>query len=293
MKRSKSIGFILAIFTVLYMAWCVPQVWADEEADNLFNRGKFEYADDHYQAALDYLKKALARDPDNLEYKYYLALTQIKLGRVNEGVAVMETLVAKDPAQYNKVYFDLGTSYMQLKQWSKAIEMFDKALKIDPRRADVVFNVGIAYLNQEKYPEAVNFFNKAKTVDPKFAQVSEYHIGLCQFKMEQYDRAKTTLETAIRSNPNTPVARNCELLLKNMDIEQRARKPWSLAATVGVQYDDNVNMSPLNDAGISKGSPTTGKGDTSFTGLFSGSYNLLNEREHKVGIRYGYYQNLY
>ncbi|MBF0551095.1 MAG: tetratricopeptide repeat protein, partial [Deltaproteobacteria bacterium] len=196
MKRSKSIGFILAIFAALYMAWCVPQVWADEEADNLFNRGKFEYADDHYKAALDYLKKAVARDPYTLEYKYYLALTQIKLGQVDEGAAVMVTLAEKYPTQYGKVYFDLGPVYMQRKQWSKAIETIDKALKVDPRRADMVFDMAIANLNMERYPEAVNLFNKTKTVDPKFAQVSDYHIGLCQFKMAQYDRAKTTLEAA-------------------------------------------------------------------------------------------------
>jgi len=44
-----------------------------------------------------------------------------------------------------------GLAYHNLKEYQKAIDCFDKVLKIDPNYLDVLYNKGFVYHNLEEY----------------------------------------------------------------------------------------------------------------------------------------------
>ena len=51
--------------------------------------------------------------------------------------------------------------YANKKEYSKAIEMYMKALELNPQYPNCLTNVGIAYLNEENYKASAHYFINA------------------------------------------------------------------------------------------------------------------------------------
>lgn len=67
--------------------------------------------------------------------------------------------------------------YQNLKKYPQAIEMFKKAIELDPTNAGYVFNLGNAYA-QIKDPAAINFYNKTLILDPGYTLAYQALYGL-------------------------------------------------------------------------------------------------------------------
>ena len=64
-----------------------------------------------------------------------------------------------------------------------------------------------------------------------------------------------------------------------------AKKPWKLTASAGIQFDDNVNTSSLDN--------TTGSGDKAAVLEFSAEYKVLDSKALGLEISYNFSQSLY
>jgi tetratricopeptide (TPR) repeat protein len=62
-------------------------------------------------------------------------------------------------------YNDLGVDYVQLNQYSRAIDLYEKAIWMDPWNEFPYHNLGMAYYDLKKYPEAANRFSQALFLD--------------------------------------------------------------------------------------------------------------------------------
>ena len=64
------------------------------------------------------------------------------------------------------------------------------------------YNLGTAYLNEKQYTEAIAAFQKAIALDANFAE-AHAHLGHAYFELDRFDEAGAAAREAIRLNPNS------------------------------------------------------------------------------------------
>lgn len=90
-----------------------------------------------YQRALDDINKAIELKPEDLIYKAELAVINIRVGRSEEALSVLQEALAIDP-DYSEAYRLMGLAHLQLKQREKACDCFAKAKALGDPNVDAL-----------------------------------------------------------------------------------------------------------------------------------------------------------
>ena len=129
-----------------------------------------------------------------------------------------------------------GLAHLDLKDYDKAYQSYQQALKANPQDFDALYNMGVTLINLKKYPEAIAMYDRALAVNPNYADayfsrgqaahnagafdkaVADYNkalelgiknpknqilvaIGISYTEAKQYDRAVAAFDEAIREKP--------------------------------------------------------------------------------------------
>jgi tetratricopeptide (TPR) repeat protein len=78
----------------------------------------------------------------------------------------LETEVLNQPGNM-EAWIQLGHIYFDTEKHEKAINAYEKALKMNPNNTDVLTDLGIMYRRTSQFHKAIEKFNKAIAVDPK------------------------------------------------------------------------------------------------------------------------------
>jgi len=77
----------------------------------------------------------------------------------------LEAEVINNP-QNTQAWIQLGHVYFDTEKYDKAINAYEKALKLNPSNADVLTDLGIMYRRIGQFRKAIEKFDKAVAVDP-------------------------------------------------------------------------------------------------------------------------------
>ena len=69
--------------------------------------------------------------------------------------------LVKQNINKDKLFFLLGTSYLQTKEYDKAINYLDDSIKLNPNFQDAFNNRGIALTKKERYQESIKDYDAA------------------------------------------------------------------------------------------------------------------------------------
>jgi len=134
--------------------------------DSAAARQKFEAASQATEGRDGHVARAIAD-----------ANTSIKGGDKGYALSVMERLLnnedRKKKDQYTPTaadYIELGDAYRALggENGGRAISTYEKALELEPNRAEAVMKQGMVNYNAKLLQEAVNDWTKATTMDPNY-----------------------------------------------------------------------------------------------------------------------------
>jgi predicted membrane-bound spermidine synthase/thioredoxin-like negative regulator of GroEL len=103
-----------------------------------------------------------------------------------------------------RAYFGLGVYFMDVDRYAKAIEAFEKALAIDPKRNNAYYNIGSGYEHMREYPAAIENFRAELSVDPEDEDVP-YRVGRVLVKMNRYEEALEELSSELIDEENSLV----------------------------------------------------------------------------------------
>jgi len=67
-------------------------------------------------------------------------------------------------------YYEIGSAYLQKREFDQAILLLNKSLEINPKYAAAYETRGIIYSSREQFDQAIADFNKALEIDPKYAE---------------------------------------------------------------------------------------------------------------------------
>ena len=90
-----------------------------------------------YQRALDDLAKAIELAPQELLYRAELAVVNIRVGRNEEAIRVLQEALKIEP-KYAEAYRLMGQAYIQLKKKDEACESFAKAKELGDPNVDAL-----------------------------------------------------------------------------------------------------------------------------------------------------------
>ncbi|HXX57529.1 MAG TPA: tetratricopeptide repeat protein [Thermodesulfovibrionales bacterium] len=94
-------------------------------------------------------------------------------------------------------HFQLGVSYLNDNNIQPAFVEFQKALELNPNDKETLNAIGLIYLLKlDDYPKAIDFFQRAVRVDKNFSE-GWNNLGFAYEKAERYNDAVAAYKTAL------------------------------------------------------------------------------------------------
>ncbi len=155
------------------------------------------------EKAAQQFSRAVADDSQNVLACFNLAQTRLKQGKVDEAVTWYEQTLKMDPA-FTQARTGLGIVYRNRKQWSRAIEEFEKALEFGPNYI-ARHNLATIYAQQGGLDQAMKHAREAVKLGPK--QAESYNLlGSIYLLMKQLHEAERSYLQVIELSPRSDTA---------------------------------------------------------------------------------------
>ncbi len=141
------------------------------------------------------LLRAIFEDSDYTDALSKLGVHYYQAGNPSDSLHAFEALESIDP-QYPHLYYNLGLVYRSRKEYSRAIEMYHKALESEPDDSDAWNNLGATYYLAGMREEAAYAFERALELDPGDKNA---RMNLRSLTGDRDDRSKTYRPATIGS----------------------------------------------------------------------------------------------
>ena len=99
-----------------------------------------------------------------------------------------------------EAWYSMGIAYHEIKQYPKAIEAYQQAIRINPEDADVWYNLGHVYCLIKQYPKAIEAYQQAVRINPGFSDFRD-SLRETYITLKQYPEAIEVCQQSIRIDP--------------------------------------------------------------------------------------------
>lgn len=106
----------------------------------------------------------------------------------------------------------LANLNFDIRNWSRAMELYERFLKLKPNDPDALSDLGFCYREQKDFEKALSFFRKAQAANPDHWQSYFNEVVVLGIDLKRFDEADKVLAKLKQMQPN------------NADIEQLAKE---------------------------------------------------------------------
>ncbi len=196
---------VFFLLSQLFLLSCTNTPWHREQADIFLKKGISLIEGGQYIGALKELLEADKNAPNDPVINYYLGVAYHGRGLRDIAMEHFQKAASLKP-DYSEAHNYVGAIYMDMGQWEKAIESFDKALKnyLYATPGLALYNSGWAYYNLQNYDMATTRYLQALQQDKTgvLQPQIEKNMGLIYIKKSNLIQAKEHLEKSIALNPS-------------------------------------------------------------------------------------------
>jgi len=191
--------------------------------------GLSHYGLGEYAAALPYLKKAAADDPQNLQFRMLLARSCLSAKQYQ---CVLDTyheilLLNAESAEADML---AGEALDEMKNTVGAIEQFRAAVKADPREPNVHFGLGYLLWTQNQFDEAAREFEAELVNVPDHAQALAF-LADSYMQTNRSEKAMPLIEKALKIDPDIERAHlDLGILYVDAERQEEAVREFQAAA---------------------------------------------------------------
>ena len=168
---------------------------------------------DQYAEAVALFEEVLAHEPGlNIKVSdpYAEALVGQAAALVEESPTNAESLFLKaiksDPKSV-QAHFQLGHLYMNQKEYTKAIGVYQSVAKLDPSFPETFWNLAFIYAQTKDYPKAEEMYGRVVDLAPRYLDEALYNLAVVQEKQGKRAESIKNLEKALQVNPNNQMAK--------------------------------------------------------------------------------------
>lgn len=142
-----------------------------------------------------------------LVYVFSLSVVTWKRNQLYQNpVLLLEETISRYPDN-DRTYNNLGMIYYDHKEYVKALQCYQNAIKLNPKHSLAYNNLGNTYYGLNEYEKALQYYQKAIEINPNFAD-SYYNVGNLYNGLKEYIKALQYYRKATELNPNSPKAYN-------------------------------------------------------------------------------------
>ena len=129
-----------------------------------------------------------------------IGTTYLQLNNYNKAIEYLKTSINLKP-EFADNYNNIGIAFSEKKNFQKAIEAYEKAIDLKDNYFSAYLNNGIALKNIKKFSSAIKCFEKCIQIDPKNSQ-TYLNLGNIFVILKEYNKAKKSFDKAISLNKN-------------------------------------------------------------------------------------------
>lgn len=137
-------------------------------------------------------------NPEQFEVLHLLGTLEAQLGNFTKAIDLLEKAALKKSNLWD-TFFNLGNAYMEVDNYEKAILSYQKSLIIKPN-SDIVFNsLGKAFISLNNFEEALVNYNEAIKLN-KNKDIYYFNQGIAFIELKLFNQALEVFEKAIEIN---------------------------------------------------------------------------------------------
>ena len=284
-----------AIAAGVLLLWSAP-ARANVRSQALYARGLVPFNNGQWDQAYRLFDEAVQADASDALALYYRGLTQAKRRSPQAAIQDMERALQLDPALPH-VALDLGIANFDAGQYAVAKTWLQRAHEEAADRFTAAYFLGLTLYRLGDYAAAQNALKEAEA-DPELRPAAQYYEGLALLKQNQPGAARTALAAAAREQPQSEIGRAAqaytggEIRQPPAALAAGRKKPWSLYAGLGFQYDTNVVLAP-SDSDVKSAEGISDESDGRAVVSAGGDYVLLAGDAGSIRAQYDFYQSVH
>jgi len=144
----------------------------------IYELGLICYAMNDDNNALKYIldagEKGYKKDNDYLEN---LGIAYLDVGRLDEGVNILNEILAKRPSDMNILNM-VAEAYYYKGKYQEAMDYWDKLLGYDKTNASALYMIGMCYLKKGEKDKGTQLCDKAIEMDPSLASYKQKRMNM-------------------------------------------------------------------------------------------------------------------
>ncbi len=256
---------------------------AGEKGRAYYDFGVFAFEEGDYASAENNLKIALELAPDNPFYSHWLGKTYLQTERYAEAGQYLEKAWKIRP-EISGLKFDMAYLKFKTGDDAAASVLFVQTAEAEPENVLAHYYAGITLYRVQEYGKAADLLVRSAEMSPTLRANALYYAGICYQNTGDIRQAEEMFEY-VKNDPDAGILRESAIQwLEILKQQEKNIRPYRVHLETGVRYDDNVQIEP-DDTDLSDGD----EDDWAFVMDFSGKYDILSGRNHKIGIGFSQY----
>jgi Tfp pilus assembly protein PilF len=146
----------------------------------------------------------------------------------------------KDPTLITEIltHFNLGVTFYNQKEFSKAIQAYQKVIELDPAYVEAYNNLGIIYQMSGEMERAFELYQKSIEINPRY-QKGYNNLGILLFLKGRYEEAQEAFQKALAINSNNIESHiNLGILFKKKGEEEKAIESYQKALAINPLHNE-------------------------------------------------------
>ncbi len=204
--------------------------------EEIFSKAKQLHQSNKIKEAQKLYKKLTAHNKNNFQLFFLLGTSFLQTKNYSEAINYLESSIKINP-NFEDAYNNVGIALAEKKNYQKAIYNYDKALKLKPNFFHALLNKGIALKNIHQYENAIKFLNLAKDIDPKKPEIYNT-LGNVFKEQAYYDKAIKSYDMAIKiSSDYADAYNNKGIVLNLMEKYEESFQNYKMALSINPDND--------------------------------------------------------
>ncbi|MBI4657565.1 MAG: tetratricopeptide repeat protein [Verrucomicrobia bacterium] len=278
--------------TLFFLALVVAAVGSDNARD-LIGQGAADLAAQRFEGALKKFTAAVKANPADPQAMFFQGVALNRLGRYAEALARLQH-AAKMGSKHPDLEFELGWALVALRRPKEAVSYLEQFEREHPGRGQTSEFLGRAYFGLREFDKAEDAFNEALRRDPTLKPTVSLGLALIAQERDQHDAVHRHLQTVLQETPESPVSRalrsRVDRLSRLAALPQAMETAWGLSLSTAGGYNDNVTG--VGDTALLP-SEITGKGSPFARFNFSGNYGWRTAPDNTFSLAYSFLADVY
>ena len=196
-------SLVAAVCVLSVLSGCV----AKEVAENLANtvRGDYYLSADIPEAGEEYFRREVEQNPENALNNYYYGRLLLLSHRAKTALPYLKNAASLAPENAD-YHFWIGAAYGSLEQ-GKERTFYQQALQLDPEHQQALTALGNSYMRSKQYTKALQMYGKALSLWPENPGAL-YNRALALSRLGRHKEEKDAWHRYLGVNSSGRLARN-------------------------------------------------------------------------------------